>query len=201
MNIILTDNRLDSNALDILFREARTYNDWTDEPINPQELRSLVNLVKMAPTSANCLPARFVFTTTPDAKAKLKPFLAEGNVEKTMAAPVTAIIGYDKAFYNRLPEFFPHADAKSWYVGNDAFAKQAAELNSSLQVGYFILAARALGLDAGPMTGFDADGASKAFFPDGDVQATVLVNLGHGKADSLFPRSPRPSFDSIASIE
>lgn len=192
---------LSDSALDQLFRTARTHNAWQPKPVDDALLRQLVELTLWGPTSANASPARFVFVTSPEAKAKLKPALAEGNVDKTMAAPVTAIVGMDMAFYEQLPKLFPHADARSWFAGNDALIEATAFRNASLQGAYLILAARALGLDAGPMSGFDAGKVEAAFFAGTQVKANFLVNLGYGDPAGLFPRSPRFAFDEAARIE
>jgi len=192
---VLTDD-----ALDVLFRDARTRNGWQDKPVDEETLKALWDLVKMGPTSANCLPARLVFVTSETAKARLKPHLMEGNVDKVMAAPVTAIIGYDLAFHDHLPELFPHTDAKSWFDGNDALIQETAFRNSSLQGGYFILAARALGLDCGPMSGFDQDGVNREFFAGTKIKANFLCAIGYGTDENLFARSPRPAFDRFCSV-
>jgi 3-hydroxypropanoate dehydrogenase len=191
---------LDSAALDLLFRAARTHNGWRDRPVPEAVLRELWDLVKWGPTSANCLPARIVFVVSPEAKEKLGPCLMEGNVAKTMAAPVTAIIGYDLDFPDTLPRLFPHADARSWFVGNDALTESTAFRNSALQGAYFMLAARALGLDCGPMSGFDAAKVEAAFFPGGRVKANFLCNIGHGDPAQLFPRGPRLDFDEACRV-
>jgi 3-hydroxypropanoate dehydrogenase len=191
---------IDQPALATLFTEARTHNAWQAKPVPDNLLREVVELMRWAPTSANCSPARFVFVKSPEAKARLKPLLMEGNVEKTMAAPVTAIIGHDLEFYEHLPRLFPHADAKNWFVGKDQFIKTSAFRNGSLQGAYFILAARALGLDCGPMSGFDNAGVDAAFFAGTQIQSNFLVNLGYGDPAGLLPRSPRFSFDGIARI-
>ena len=191
---------LNDEALDLLFREARTQNAWQDKPVSEVMLRAVYDLAKMGPTSANCSPMRLVFVTSPEAKAKLGPALIPGNVEKTMAAPVTAIIGYDRTFYERLPDLFPHADARSWFVGNDELIETTAFRNGSLQGAYFMLAARSLGLDCGPMSGFDNDLVDQAFFPEGDVRSNFLCNLGYGDPEGLFPRSPRLAFDEACRI-
>ncbi len=191
---------LDQPALDLLFNAARTHSHWQDKPVEEAVLRQVYDLTKMAPTSANCQPLRVVYVTSSEAKAKLKPCLAEGNVEKTMAAPVTAILGMDMAFYDHLPELFPHADAKSWFTGNEALIEATAFRNSSLQGGYFILAARALGLDCGPMSGFDNAKLDAAFFAGTTVKSNFICNLGYGDASKLFPRSPRPDFAKFAAI-
>ena len=156
--------------------------------------------MKMAPTSANCSPARLVFVRSDEAKAKLKPCLMEGNVEKTMSAPVCVIVGMDMQFYDQLPKLFPHADARSWFAGNDAAIQATAFRNSSLQGAYLIMAARALGLDCGPMSGFDAAAVEAAFFPEGNVKANFLINLGYGDATKVYPRSPRLAFDEACRI-
>lgn len=191
---------LDNVALDVLFRDARTHNGWHDKPVSEATLHALWDLAKMGPTSANCLPARIVFVTSPEAKAKLKPHLMQGNVAKTMAAPVTAIIGFDLDFYEHLPEQFPHADAKSWFVGNDALIQETAFRNGTLQGAYLILAARALGLDCGPMSGFNQDGVNQAFFAGTHIKANFLCNIGYGNNEGMFPRSPRPAFEKFCSI-
>lgn len=192
--------QINDDALDVLFRDARTYNNWQDKDIPDSLLHELHELVKFGPTSANCSPMRVVFVKSEDAKARLKPYLAEGNVDKTMGAPVTAIIGMDMEFYEELPKLFPHTDAKSWFEGNDDLIEETAFRNSSLQGAYLILAARALGLDCGPMSGFDTDGVKNEFFPDSTVQPNFICNLGYGDPEGLFPRSPRFSFDEANSI-
>ncbi|KPQ10090.1 MAG: 3-hydroxypropanoate dehydrogenase RulE [Saliniramus fredricksonii] len=188
--------------LDQLFREARTYYKWQDKPVSEATLRALFDLVKMGPTSANCSPARLIFVTSPEAKAKLKPHLMEGNVEKTMSAPVTAIIGYDLEFYEHYGFLHPHnPDApRSWVEGKPDAIQKTAFQNGTLQGGYLIMAARALGLDCGPMAGFDNAGVEKAFFPDGKIKANFLCNLGYGDPDSLFPRLPRFAFEDVCAI-
>ncbi|MBN3727072.1 malonic semialdehyde reductase [Burkholderia sp. Ac-20379] len=192
---------LPDSALDQLFRTARTHNAWQPKPVDDALLRQLVELTLWGPTSANASPARFVFVKSPEAKAKLKPALAEGNLEKTMAAPVTAIVGMDMAFHEQLPKLFPHADARSWFAGNDALIEATAFRNASLQGAYLMLAARALGLDCGPMSGFDAGKVEAAFFAGTQVKANFLINLGYGDPAGLFPRSPRFAFDEAARIE
>ena len=191
---------LGAAALDQLFRTARTHNKWQDRPVSDETLRELYDLVKMGPTSANCAPARFVFIRTAEGKEKLRPALSAGNLEKTMSAPVVAIIAWDVRFYNKLPVLFPHADAKSWFTGSAAFAEATAFRNSSLQAAYLTLAARALGLDAGPMSGFDAAKVDEAFFPDGSCKTNMLVNLGHGDPSGLFGRLPRLDFDEAVTL-
>jgi 3-hydroxypropanoate dehydrogenase len=191
---------LDDKSLDLLFRNARTHNAWLDKPVGDDTLRAVYDLMKMAPTSANSSPARLLFLRSTEAKARLKPYLGPNNVDKTMAAPVTAIVAYDREFYEHLPKLFPHADARSWYVGKEALIEATAFRNSSLQGAYLILAARALGLDCGPMSGFDNAKVDAEFFPGGMVKSNFLCNLGYGDASKLFPRNPRLSFDEACKI-
>jgi 3-hydroxypropanoate dehydrogenase len=187
-------------AMKQLFTEARTHNGWQSKAVDDDLLKKVYDLMKFGPTSANCTPMRIAFIKTKEAKEKLKPCLMEGNVEKTMAAPVTALIGMDMKFYDQLPKLFPHADAKSWFVGNEAFAAETAMRNSSLQGAYFIIAARAYGLDCGPMSGFDKDKADAAFFAGTSYKSNFLCNLGYGDPSKLFPRSPRLTFDEACKI-
>lgn len=191
---------LNDAALKQLFLDARTHNGWLDKPVSDELLKQLHQLTVMGPTAANSQPLRVVFVKSAEAKARLKPHLSPGNVDKTMAAPVTAIIASDYAFYEHLPTLFPHADAKSWYVGKEALIDATAFRNSSLQGGYFILAARALGLDTGPMSGFDNAGVDKEFFAGTAIKSNFLVNLGYGDVAKLFPRSPRPAFADVSKI-
>jgi len=190
--------KLEADALDLLFREARSHNAFTDEPVTDNELYQLHAILKQGPTSANCSPARFLFLRTKEAKQKLAPALSSGNHDKTMAAPVTAIIGHDLAFYEQLPRLFPHADARAWFVGNEPLIESTAFRNGTLQGAYFILAARALGLDCGPMSGFDNAKVDAEFFAGTTVKSNFLVNLGYGDPGKLFPRSPRLAADEIA---
>ena len=191
---------LNDAGLDLLFREARTHNDWTDREVSDVLLQAVFDLAKTGPTSANCSPLRIVYVRSAAAKERLKPALIEGNVEKTMAAPVTAILGHDLEFYEQLPKLFPHTDARAWFVGNDALIETTAFRNGSLQGAYFIMAARALGLDCGPMSGFDNAAVDRAFFPDGTIKSNFLCNLGYGDPSKLFPRSPRFDFDEVCKI-
>jgi 3-hydroxypropanoate dehydrogenase len=187
---------LDAYALDLLFRKARTYNKFTDQPVTDDELRALHALLKQGPTSANSSPARFLFLRTGEAKQKLAPALSSGNLEKTMAAPVTAIVAYDPKFYEKLPKLFPHnPDAMSWFTTNDALAASTAFRNGTLQGAYLLLAARALGLDTGPMSGFDNALVDELFLSDRGWRSNFLCNIGHGDPESLFPRSPRLDFE------
>jgi 3-hydroxypropanoate dehydrogenase len=191
---------LDAAALATLFTEARTHNKWNGEPVTDEELHRLFDLLKWAPTSANCSPGRFVFLRTPEAKEKLRPALSPGNVEKTMAAPVTVIVAHDPTFYDLLPKLFPHADAKSWFSSNYDFAQETAFRNGTLQGAYLILAARAIGLDCGPMSGFDKSMVDSLFLADRNWKSNFLINLGHGDPAGLFPRSPRLEFDEACQV-
>lgn len=193
-------NILSDAALDRIFRDARTHSAWLDGDVSEVLLQAIFDLAKMGPTSANCSPIRVVFVKSPEAKERLKPALAEGNRDKTMAAPVTAIVGYDLEFYERLPQLFPHANARSWFVGKAELSRDTAFRNGSLQGAYFILAARALGLDCGPMSGFDNEAVDREFFPDGQVKSNFLCNLGHGDGEKLHPRSPRLEFDQACRV-
>ncbi|HRN62215.1 MAG TPA: malonic semialdehyde reductase [Luteimonas sp.] len=196
----MTDTLSDS-TLDQLFRTARTHNAFSGE-IDDATLRRLYELVKFGPTEANSCPARFVFVKSREAKERLAPALSEGNHAKTMSAPVTVIVGYDLAFYEKLPVLFPHVDAKSWFEGSpEERLSRVALRGSSMQVAYLILAARALGLDTGPMVGFDNAKVDAAFFAGSSIRSNVLVNLGKGDPSAIFPRSPRLPFDEAARIE
>ena len=191
---------LDTPALDQLFRTARTYNAFSGE-IDDATLHQLYELLKWGPTAANACPARFVFVRSPEAKAKLGPALDAGNREKTLAAPVTVIVGHDMAFYDKLPVLFPHTDARSWFAGRpEPVLETVALRNGSLQGAYLILAARALGLDCGPMSGFNNAMVDEAFFAGTAIRSNFLVNLGKGDPASLFPRSPRLGFDEACLI-
>ncbi|NVJ67029.1 MAG: malonic semialdehyde reductase [Gammaproteobacteria bacterium] len=191
---------LSQEALDTLFYDARTYNAWDEREVSDELIKKLDDLVKMGPTSANSCPMRVVYVKSDEAKAKLKDCLMEGNIEKTMTAPVCAIIGMDLEFYEKLPQLFPHTDARSWYVGKEKFIESTAFRNSSLQGGYFIMAARALGLDCGPMSGFSPKKINDTFFADTSIKVNFLCNLGYGTEKDLFPRSPRLSFDEANTI-
>lgn len=192
---------LDDRALDQLFREARTQNKWQDRPVPDATLEEVYNLLKWAPTSANSSPARFVFIRTPEGRAKLKQALSPGNVEKTMTAPVTVIVAHDVEFYEKLPFLFPHADARSWFAGNPAFAETSAFSNGTLQGAYLMMAARSVGLDAGAMSGFDNARVDELFLAGTTWKSNFLVNLGYGDPTGLFPRSPRLSLDEACRFE
>jgi 3-hydroxypropanoate dehydrogenase len=194
------DNQANDSSLDLMFRKARTHNAWQNRPVPDALLREVYDLAKMPPTSANQSPARYVFVRTPEAKAKLVPCLDAGNVEKTKVAPVTAIIAYDLEFYEKLSKLFPHVDARSWFVGNEALIKISAFRNGTLQGAYFMLAARALGLDCGPMSGFDNAKVDEAFFAGTKLRSNFLCNLGYGEPTKLFPRNPRLSFEEACKL-
>jgi 3-hydroxypropanoate dehydrogenase len=206
---------LDDRALDILFREARTYYSWQDQPVGDDKLREVYDLMKFAPTAANSNPARFICLRTAKAKERLRPCLSSGNVDKTMSAPVTVIVAYDLLFYEKLPKLFPHNPRmRDLYATNPDLIETTARRNSSLQGAYFILAARAAGLDCGPMSGFDnarldeeffgagkeCEGCEQEFFPAGHVKSNFLCNLGYGEPSALFPRLPRLSFEEACSL-
>jgi len=192
--------KLPSPCLDQLFRDARTHNAWRDQDVPDAVLREIVDLAKMGPTSANCSPGRFLFVKSREAKERLKPHLSEGNRDKTMKAPLCAIIGYDLDFYRHLPKLFPHTDAKSWFEGKDEKIAETAFRNGTLQGAYLIMAARALGLDCGPMSGFDNKAVDREFFAGTNIKSNFLCNLGYGDPSVLLPRSPRFDFDEMAKI-
>jgi 3-hydroxypropanoate dehydrogenase len=189
-----------SDALDQLFREARTLRAWLPKPVPNELLRQTYELARLGPTSANTSPGRFVFLTTSGAKERLKPALAPLNVEKTMAAPVTVIIAWDTEFYENLPRLFPHGDMRSYFAGNQALTEETAFRNSSLQGAYFMLAARASGLDCGPMSGFDSQKVNFEFFPDGKWKVNFLCNVGYGDRSNLYPRDPRLEFEEACLV-
>jgi 3-hydroxypropanoate dehydrogenase len=192
---------VNDEGLDVLFRSARTHNVWLDKPVDDALLAQVYDLARMGPTSANMCPMRIVFVKSKAAKEKLKPALDPGNVDKTMIAPVTAIIGMDIRFYEKLPALFPHADAKAWFKDlPENVLEYIALRNSSLQGGYFMLAARALGLDCGPMSGFKNQMVDEAFFAGTTVKSNFLCNLGYGDATKLYPRSPRLSFQEACEV-
>ena len=206
---------LNDEALDQLFRAARTHNAWLDKPVSDDTLRQVYDLMKWGPTSANSCPARFVFVRSQQAKERLRPALAPGNVEKTMKAPVTVIVAYDLLFYEKLPRLFPHSPAmRNLFAGNPQLVEVTAMRNSSLQGAYLMLAARATGLDCGPMSGFDnarvdeeffgagkeCEGCDQEYFPAGHVKSNFLCNLGYGDRSKLFPRAPRLAFSEACTL-
>jgi len=193
-------NTIDPAAIDQLFLKARSHNGWTSQPVDDATLHEIWNLLRWAPTSANCCPLRVVFVKGAAAKAKLLSCVATGNVEKTKAAPVTAILAMDTEFHEQLPKLFPHADARSWFAGNQPLIDESAFRNSSLQCAYFMMAARALGLDCGPMSGFDKAAVDREFLAGTTWRSNMLCNLGHGDTTALFPRSPRFEFADACRI-
>ncbi len=195
MNKIVNDA-----ALDQMFRQARTHRSWRNEPVSDVVLQAAYDLARMAPTSANCSPMRVLFIKSREAKERLKPALSEGNVEQTMKAPVTAIIGHDLQFHDLLPRLYPFADARSWFAGKDELIRATAFRNGSLQGAYFIVAARAVGLDCGPMSGFDNAKVDAEFFADSRIESNFLCNLGYGDGSRMQLRAPRLEFDEVCKI-
>ncbi len=191
---------LNDTALATLFHDARTHNVWLDKPVSEQQLQQIYELMKWGPTSANCSPARIVFAKSAEAREKLATCMSPGNADKTRQAPVTAIIGMDMEFYEKLPQLFPHTDARTWFAGKQKSIETTAFRNSSLQGGYFIMAARSVGLDCGPMSGFDEDQVNAAFFAGTSVRVNFVCSLGYGDRSKLFPRSPRLRFDEACTI-
>jgi 3-hydroxypropanoate dehydrogenase len=192
--------KLSNDALEQLFTKARTHNGWRDEEVPDAALREAVDIAKWGPTSANCSPIRVLFLRSKEAKQRLAPALIAGNLEKTLAAPAVAIVAYDLKFYEHLPRLYPATDARSWFVGNDALIAETAFRNGTLQGAYLLLALRAVGLDVGPMSGFDKAKVDAEFFPEGTVKSNFLVNIGYGDVAKLYPRGPRFEFDEIAQI-
>lgn len=191
---------IDSAALNTLFCDARSHNGWLNKPVSEEQLHQIYDLMKWGPTAANGSPARIVFVRSAEAKKKLVACVSASNTEKVSTAPVTAIIGMDMAFYEKLPQLFPHVDARPWFAGQPKVIEETAFRNSSLQGGYFIMAARALGLDCGPMSGFDPEKVDAAFFAGTTVKANFICGLGYGDAGKLFPRSPRLPFAEACQI-
>ena len=183
---------------ELLFTEARSFNKWQDRAVSDAQVEALYDLVKMGPTSGNCCPARFVFVRSAEGKEKLRPALSKGNLDKTMTAPVTAIIGYDAEFYEQLPRLFPHADARAWFTSSPELAHATAFRNGSMQGAYLILAARSMGLDTGPLSGFDNALVDNAFFAGTAVKSNFIVNIGYGDASGNFGRLPRLAFEEAA---
>ncbi|MGE3475488.1 MAG: malonic semialdehyde reductase [Rhodospirillaceae bacterium] len=191
--------KLDDEALDLLFRKARTHNGFAPTAIAESLLREVYDLAKWGPTSANSTPARFLFIVSPEAKAKLAPAMSAGNRAKTLAAPVTLVIGYDTKFYELLPELYPREEARGWFE-NKPDVETVALRNSALQGAYFMIAARSLGLDCGPMSGFDAALVNKTFWPDGRIKANFMCNIGYGDPARVYPRSPRLPFERACEV-
>ena len=191
---------LDNTALNALFLSARSQNGWSDKPVTDDQLHQIYDLMKWGPTSANSSPARIIFVKSDEGRARLGPCMSAGNEAKTRQAPVTAIIGMDMEFYEKLPQLFPHADARSWFLGNEKLIQSTAFRNGTLQGAYLIMAARAVGLDCGPMSGFDNDGVDKAFFPGSATKSNFICSLGYGDPSAVFPRSPRLPFDEACQI-
>jgi 3-hydroxypropanoate dehydrogenase len=202
MRIVMTDKIAPDEVLDLLFREARTQNAWRPDPVSEAQLRQIYDLAKMGPTASNSGPARFVFVTSAAAKERLKPFMFASNGDKMMAAPVTVIIGHDLDFPEKLPQLFPHGgeQLKAYFAGAEQVAADTAFRNSSLQGAYFIIAARALGLDCGPMSGFDNAGVDAAFFPGGRIKSNFICTIGHGDPSGVWPRNPRLSFEETCQL-
>lgn len=191
---------LTTEMLATLFTDARTHNAWRDKPVDNALLKQAYNLARMGPTSANCCPARFVFIRSAEAKEQLKPALSSGNLEKTLHAPVTAIIAYDPVFYEALPKLFPHGDARSWFTSSPALAIETAFRNSSLQAAYLMMACRALGLDVGPMSGFNNQLVDQAFLAESGWKSNFLLNIGYGDHSKVYARLPRLDFDEICQL-
>ena len=191
---------LDDAACDLIFREARSHNGWLDKPVDDATLRAAFDLAKTGPTSANCSPMRILFIRSAAEKEKLQPCVSNGNLDKTMSAPVTAVIANDYEFYDHLSFLFPHDDARAWFTDNQELIDTTAMRNGSLQGAYFILACRAVGLDCGPMSGFDNDAVDAAFFAGTKIRSNFLCNLGYGDASALFPRSPRFAFEEACTL-
>jgi 3-hydroxypropanoate dehydrogenase len=195
------NNVINDSGLDVLFRDGRSMNAWQDKALSDVTLQALYDLTRMGPTSANTSPARFVFIRTPEGRERLRPHLSEGNTLKTMTAPVTVIVAYDLDFAANLPQLFPHdPTARTWFEGDDDKVFETAMRNGTLQGGYLIMAARALGLDCGPMSGFDNAGVDREFFPNGRIKSNFLCNLGYGDRSEMPPRNPRLAFDQAAQI-
>jgi 3-hydroxypropanoate dehydrogenase len=192
--------QISAESMDTLFKTARTFHGWQDKPIEDSLLKELYELMKLGPTSMNCCPARLTFIKSSEAKEPLKPCLAPFNVEKTMAAPVTAIVAYDLNFYEKMKALWPHADAEAIFKGNNELIKETALRNGSLQGAYLIVAARSLGLDCGPMSGFSSEKLDQEFFSESAVKSNFLCNLGYGDVNTLYPRGPRLEFDEAAEI-
>ena len=193
-------NQKVNSYLDQLFLEARTQNGWLDQAVTAEQIHQIYDLVKMGPTSANCCPARFLFLTSAEAKAELKPTLSSGNIEKTMTAPLTVLVATDQKFYDQFVTLFPHADAKSWFMSSPEFAAETGLRNSSMQAAYLIMACRSLGLDTGPMSGFNADKVNEVFFENTDYKINMIINIGYGNYSKVYSRLPRLDFEKACKI-
>lgn len=191
---------LNKDTLDTLFRNARSHNSWLDKSISKTQIQQIYTLMKFGPTAANNCPARITFVQSNEAKENLKPHLDKGNIDKAMSAPVVAIIAYDTQFYKKLDKLFPHTDARSWYEGKPEKIQSAGKMNATLQGAYFMLAVRSIGLDCGPMGGFNAETLDQTFFPDGKTKSIFICGIGYGDKEKLFPRSPRLDFDEACQI-
>jgi|SRR5471030_1611400 len=193
-------NSLNEQSLKVLFEDARSQNGWQAVDVSDDLLKRLYHLTSLGPTSANCLPARFVFVRSEEGKKRLMPCLSKGNFEKTLGAPVSVLIAFDREFYERLPMLFPHGDARSWFTTSPGLAAETAMRNSSMQAAYFIMAARALGLDTGPMSGFDTERINAEFFGSSSWSINLIVNIGYGLPDKVFDRLPRLLFNEACTI-
>lgn len=192
---------LDEPQLDIIFRNARSQNNWQNKPVSEAQLKAIYDVTKWGPTSANCFPMRLVFVVSAEQKERLASMVLEGNAEKILSAGASAIIGYDREFYEKLPQLFPHnLEAREWFANDPAVAEATAFRNGTLQGAYLMIAARALGLDCGPMSGFDNDAVDAAFFPGGKIRSNFLCSLGYGDGSGIFERSPRPDFDEVCQV-
>ena len=196
----LKEEMLDSNSLDTIFRTARSQNGWLDREVSDEQIHEIYELMKFGPTAANNCPARITFLKSVDSKNRLKTHLDEGNIEKTMSAPVVAIIGYDTEFYEKLPYLFPHADARSWFAGKPEKIVASGSMNATLQAAYFMIATRSIGLDCGPMGGFNNEGVDSEFFSDGKTMTLLICGIGYGDESKVFPRSPRLEFNDACNI-
>ena len=200
MNLTLREEMVDSNSLDTIFRTARSQNGWLDREVSDEQIHGIYELMKFGPTAANNCPARITFLKSEDSKNRLKPHLDEGNIDKTMSAPVVAIIGYDTEFYEKLPYLFPHTDARSWFAGKPEKIVASGSMNATLQAAYFMIAARSIGLDCGPMGGFNNEGVDSEFFSDGKTKTLLICSIGYGDKSKVFPRSPRLDFSEACKV-
>jgi len=200
MILTLREEMLDSNSLDTIFRTARSQNGWLDREVSDEQIHEIYELMKFGPTAANNCPARITFLKSEDSKNRLKTHLDEGNIEKTMSAPVVAIIGYDTEFYEKLPYLFPHTDARSWFAGKPEKIVASGSMNATLQAAYFMIATRSMGLDCGPMGGFNNEGVDNEFFSDKKTKTLLICGIGYGDESKVFPRSPRLDFSEACQV-